>query len=102
MSALLLTQTIDQDKILKLHIDKLTQDTIVSTLAGVHVAAPKICPVTVSNIGQGRLRASIQAGDQRIVWEGPHQTWVTAVKAKHAERRRLERMMDGEDLDPNS
>lgn len=93
MNALLLTQSTDQDEALKRHIDKLTQDAIVGALAGVHVAAARVCPVTVVKIGDGKLRATVQAGDQRIVWEGPHAVWVAAVKAKHAERKRLELLM---------
>lgn len=99
MSALLLAQSIDKEDVLKKQIERLTQDAIVSALAGVHVAAPRVCPVTVSSIGQGRLRASIQAGDQRIVWEGPHQVWVAAVKAKHAERKHLEQLLSDADIE---
>jgi hypothetical protein len=93
MNTFLLTETIDQDAILKQQIDKLTQDAIVGALAGVHVAAARVCPVTVTKIGDGKLRATVQAGNQRIVWEGPHVVWVAAVKAKHAERKRLELLM---------
>lgn len=99
MNALLLTETIDQDEVLKTQIERLTQKAIVDALAGVHVAAAKVCPVTVVKLSAGRLQAVLFAGNQRISWEGPSQVWVAAVKAKFAERKRLEQMMSGAELE---